>query len=246
MIFVFLGAVYQPLTSVQDIGVLDRFTSDFGWNVLQVFLYSLGGIAVLNLSRILVDRFVLYKFDTAKEIIEDQNVGSGAVEFGVYIAVGLVIAASIAGSGAGGEGSDEVKIVDTVLRSLAFFGLGIVVLGLYAAFYQLTTSFDIHAEIEKDNAAVGVALAGNLIAIGIVAFKAVFGEFVGWGESLGAFLTFAVVGFVVLYAVRLIVDVALMPTTKVSHELAVDRNLGVGFIEAGIVISASLVLYFAI
>ena len=252
VITVFLGSLYQPLTVVRDneITVVRddewRYTTDFGWDVLEVFLYAVGGIVVMNVARILVNKLLLYKFDTEKEIIEDQNAGSGAVEFALYVAVGLVIAGATAGAGGGTEGAAEVSNVDSVLRSLAFFGLGMVVLGLFALFYQLTTSFDLHAEIEQNNTAVGVALGGNLIAIGLVTFKAVFGEFVSWEESLAAFLTFAVIGFALLYVVRLAVDVILLPGTKVAHELAVDRNLGVAFIESGVVISAALILYFAI
>ena len=130
--------------------------------------------------------------------------------------------------------------------ALAFFGLGMLVLVLFSVFYELTTSFSIHEQIEKNNAAVGVALGGNLIAIGIVAFKAVFGEFVGWGESLAAFLTFAVIGFALLYVVRMIVDYALLPGTRIAKELAEDRNVAVAFIESGVVVSVALILYFAV
>ena len=83
----------------------------------------------------------------------------------------LVIAASIIGEG-GGPGT-----------SFAFLGLGLLVLVLFTLFYNFTTSYDIHEEIEKDNTAVGVALGANIIAIGIVAFKAVFGDF---GKGGGA------------------------------------------------------------
>ena len=202
--------------------------------MLKVFLYSLGGIAVLNVARILVDRLVLYKFSTEKEIIEDRNVGAGAVEFGVYIAVSLVIAGSISGEGGGIE------------TSFAFFGLGLLAIVLYTLFYELITPFNVHEEIERDNAAVGVALAGNLIAIGIVAFKAVFGDFVGWEEALAAFFTFIVIGFALLFVVRLIVDFVLFPRVKVANELAVDRNLGVAFIMSATVISVSMILFLAV
>lgn len=240
VIIVFLGAVYQPLAVVRD----DEwgYTGDFGMDVLEVFLYSLGGIVVLNLMRLLVDRLVLYKFETEKEIIEEQNAGAGAVEFGVYVAVGLVIAASIGGTGSGGE----VTIADSVVRSLVFLVLGMAVLVLFTLFYELTTSFSFHEEIEKKNVAVGVALAGNLIAIGVVTFKAVFGEFVSWTESIVGFVVFAVIGFALLYVVRRLVDLILLPSTKVSDELAVDRNLGVAFIQVAVVISAALILNFAI
>ena len=232
VVAVFLGSVYQPVAQIRD--AQWGFDGQFGRDVLEVFLYSLVGIVALNVARIVVDRFILFKFDTRKEIIDDQNVGSGAVEFGVYIAVGLVIAGSTAGSGGGPE------------TSLAFFGLGMAVLAIFALFYEVTTSFDIHDEIEKDNAAVGVALGGNLIAIGIVTFKAVFGDFVGWSEGLAGFLTFAVIGIALLYVVRMLVDLILLPTTKVAHELAVDRNLGVAFIESAVVVSGALILFFAI
>ena len=240
VIIVFLGAVYQPLAVVRD----DEwgYTGDFGMDVLEVFLYSLGGIVVLNLMRLLVDRLVLYKFETEKEIIEEQNAGAGAVELGVYVAVGLVIAASIGGTGSGGE----VTIADSVVRSLVFLVLGMAVLVLFTLFYELTTSFSFHEEIEKKNVAVGVALAGNLIAIGVVTFKAVFGEFVSWTESIVGFVVFAVIGFALLYVVRRLVDLILLPSTKVSDELAVDRNLGVAFIQVAVVISAALILNFAI
>ena len=243
VIAAFLGALYQPQAVLRD--TQWQFTSDFGFDVLEVFLYALAGIVALNVARILVDKLILFKFDTEKEIIESQNAGTGAVEFGVYVAVGLVIAASVAGGG-GAAGADEVTALDSAVRSLAFFGLGMLVLGLFVVFYELTTSFNIHDEIEQGNTAVGVALGGNLVAIGLVTFKAVFGEFIGWGEGIVSFAIFAVIGFALLYAVQLVVDFILLPSTRVAHELAVDRNLGVAFIESAVVVSAASILNFAI
>ena len=244
VITVFVGVLYQPLTVIRS----DQWqlTGDFWIDVVEVLLYAVAGILVLNATRIVVDKLVLYKFETQKEIIEDQNTGSGAVEFAVYIAVGLVIAASIAGTGAGIEGVSDTTLADTIIRSVVFFVLGMIVLILFSLFYELTTSFDIHDEIESDNAAVGIALAGNLVAIGLVIFKAVFGEFIDWTQSLTAFATFAIIGFVLLYIVRLVVDFVLLPGTRVANELVESRNKGIAFIESGVVISAALILYFAI
>ena len=99
------------------------------------------------------------------------------------------------------------------------------------------------AHVRKVEARVDLVTQAAYI---LVTFKAVFGEFVGWGESIASFLTFAVIGFVLLYAVRIAVDFALLPGTRISHEQAVDRNVGVAFIESGVVIGAALILYFAI
>ena len=232
VILVFLGALYQPflLSTQEGLG----FNADFGEDVLEVFVYTLVGIVALNVVRIIVNRLVLYKFDIEKQIVEGKNVGAGAVEFGTYVATGLLIGGAASGEGGGADVAP------------AFFGMGLVVLILFALFYQLTTPFDIHSQIEGDNTAVGIALGSNLVAMGLVIFKAVFGNFDGWNQALASFFVFVVIGFVLLYALRLMTDVLLLPTVKISNELAAERNVGVAFIESSIVISSALILFFAI
>ena len=232
VIIVLLGSIYQPFVVVADGGL--GFTADYWRDAGLTFGYSIAGIIVLNLARIAVDRLILHGFSTEDEIIKDHNAGTGAVEFAVYIAVGLVIAGSISGEGGGPE------------TAVAFLVLGLIVLILYTLFYEWTTSFDIHEQIESDNVAVGVALAGNLIAIGIVVFKAVFGEFVGWAEGMAGFITYAILGFVLLYAIRFVIDKVLFPHVRLADELAMDRNLGAALIESAALISVSLILFFAI
>ena len=237
VILVFLGALYQPLTLIAVEGF--GFDREYAIEVLRVFLYSLAGIAALNLVRILMNRLILYRFDVEKEVVEGQNVGTGAAEFGMYVATGLLIAGAVSGEGVGGE-------TTAALTALAFFGMGLVLLVIFALFYQFTTPFDIHFEIEGNNTAVGVALGGNLIAIGLVTFKAVFGDFAGWGESIAAFLTFGVIGFVLLYVLRILIDLVLLPTIRISRALSTGRNVGVAFIESAVVISSAMILFLAI
>ena len=232
IIIVFVGAVYQPFTSSVDSNL--GFTTEYWEDVIEVLVTTVIGIIILNVARIIVDKLVLYKFSTEKEIVEDHNAGTGAVEAAVYVAVGLVIAGSVAGVGGGPE------------TSFAFLGLGLLTLILYTLFYEFTTSYDVHDEIERDNVAVGVALAGNLIAISIVVFKAVFGDFTTWEEGIAGFLTFAVIGTALLFVVRTLVDLILFPKVSMAQELTVDRNLGLALIETSVLVSASLILYFAI
>ena len=249
VILVFLGVLYQPLTGggwfsyaeLSELGAADQlgFNWELGEETLRVFLYSLGGIVALNLVRVLFDRLILYKFHLEKEVVEDQNVGAGAAEFGMYVATGLLIAGAVAGGGTLNEGQ-------AVLVALAFFGMGLVLLVAFSLAYEFTTPFNIHDEIEGDNPAVGIALGGNLIAIGVVTLKAVFGDFAGWGESIAAFLVFGVLGFVLLYVMRLLVDLVLLPTVRISDALASGRNVGVAFVESAAVISSALILFVAI
>ena len=193
----------------------------------------------MNLVRLVMDRVILYKFNLEKEIIEDQNAGAGAAEFGLYVATGLVIAGAVAGEGTGSETA-------AALATLAFFGMGLALMVLFALFYQVTTPYNIHSEIEGDNNAVGIAFGGNLIAIGIVMFKALFGDFVGWGEGIAVFLTFAIIGFALLYVLRILIDLLLLPTIRISRALSVGRNVGVAFVESAAVIASALILFLAI
>jgi uncharacterized membrane protein YjfL (UPF0719 family) len=166
-------------------------------------------------------------------------VGTGAVEFGINVATGLMIAGSLSGAGGGGE-------LFEATTTLVFLVLGQVVLILFALFYQLTTSFDVHDEIERDNTAVGVAFGGNLIAIGFVMLKALSGDFIGWQQSIIEFAVFAVIGFALLYVLRLLVDLLVLPRVNVSQQMAGERNTGVALVESAVVISSSLILFFAI
>ena len=257
VILIFLGALYQPATggwaSISDLNESGGlgFDGDLADQVLQVFLYSLAGIVALNLVRVLFDRLILYKFQLEKEILEDRNVGAAAAEFGMYVATALIIAGAIAGDSStiivnpwgGNTGYGEL---DAALVALAFFGLGLVMLVAFALFYEFTTPFNIHDEIERDNPAVGISLGGNLIAIGLVTFKAIFGSFHGWGESIASFLVFAVLGFVLLYVMRLLVDLILLPTVRVSQAVSAGRNVGVALVEGAVVISSALILFLAI
>ena len=237
VILVLLGALYQPLLLVEEGGL--GFDVGYWQEVLRVFLYSLAGIVALNLVRPLMDRVILYKFRIEDEIVEGQNVGTGAAEFGIYVAAGLMIAGAVAGEG----GSSELT---SALVTLAFFGMGLAFLVAFSIFYEFTTPYDIHAEIEGKNTAVGIAFGGNLIAIGLVMFKAVFGDFVGWGESIASFLTLGVIGFALLYVLRLLIDLLLLPTIRVSNALGDGRNIGVAFVESSVVIASALILFMAI
>ena len=246
VILILLGVLYQPLTgggwaSFFDVDAANSFGFDraFGEEVLRVFLYAVAGIVALNIVRVLFNRLILYKFQLEKEVVEDRNPGAGAAEFGMYVATGLLIGGAVAGDAGGSE-------LEAALIALAFFGMGLVLLIAFALLYEFTTSFNIHDEIEKDNAAVGIALGGNLIGIGLVTLKAVLGDFAGWGESIAAFLTFGVLGFVLLYVMRLLIDLVLLPTVRVSQALSAGRNVGVALVESSVVIGSALILFMAI
>ncbi len=240
---IYAGALYSPVPNVEAHMILSE---QFLLQVASVLAYSVGGILLLNIAHLVVDKLVLTRFSTRKEIIEDRNVGTGAVEFGSYVASALVIAGCVSGSVKVAPGAPEPPWWLGAVSALAFFGLAQAVFAIYGRFYQLIAGYDVYGEIEKDNVAAGVAIGGNLIAIGVIHFKAVSGDFHGWVPHLVKFGIMAVIGFIVLYLLRILVDGFLLPKATITHEIVTDRNLNAAFIEGAVLIGIAVVINFAL
>ncbi|MCK5075885.1 MAG: DUF350 domain-containing protein [Calditrichia bacterium] len=204
-----------------------------GWinDLIDIFMYGLLAIVLLNISVFINDKVILYKFDNIKEIIDDKNPGTGIVEAGNHIANGLILYGALSGEGG-------------IVTALAFWFLGQIVLVLITWIYNLMTPYDLHKEIEKDNTAVGIAFSGALIAIGNIIRIGIAGDFISWQENLTTFALFVVFGVVLMPILRLATDKILLPGRKLTDELVNQEkaNLGAGAIEAFSYIAASFML----
>ena len=216
------------------IGALDGPSYDFTQDVLLVSSYSVAGIVLLNLTRLVNDKLILFKFSPTKEILHDQNPGTGAVEAGLYIASGLIIAGAIHGEGG------------SPLTALVFFLIGQICLIIFSFLYTWLTPFDVHDEIEKDNIAAGLGFSGGMIAIGIIIMKAVSGDFVGWVPDLTRLGIDIAIVFVYLAGVKLIFDRFILRHSNMITEIVNDRNIGVGLLEMFISICFSAVLAYLV
>ncbi|MCG8487682.1 MAG: DUF350 domain-containing protein [Chromatiales bacterium] len=203
-------------------------------DLLLVGGYSVVGIILLNISRVINDKLILYKFQNRSELVDDQNEGTGAVVAGSFIASGLVVAGAVHGEGGG---------IDT---AIAFFAIGQLVLILFSKVYNLITPYDIHDEIEKDNVAAGVAFGGTLIALGIILMNGASGNFISWGENLSRFALVSCGAFILLPVFRYIMDKVLIPYYDLNHEIHNDRNIGAGILEFVMVVCFASIVFFAI
>lgn len=209
-----------------------------GWldDVLDIVFFGVVAIVLLNISGWLNDKIILSQFDNTKEIIDDKNAGTGIIVAAQYIATGLIIAGALSG-----EGGDLITgTVFWILGQLALIVAGLV--------YNWITPFDIHAEIEKDNVAVGVAFAGVLIAVGLVAGTGVSGDFVSWRDNLSFFTGEVVFGLLMLPMIRLVTDKLLLPGRRLTDELVHQEraNIGAGAIEAFSYIAAAMLISWVI
>ncbi len=111
---------------------------------------------------------------------------------------------------------------------------GQVCLLVYGACYRLACRYDLHAEIEKDNVAAGVALGMNLVAMGVIVMKGVAGDFVSWEASLTRLAVTAVLGGALLLILRVLIDALLLPGARIAKEIAEDRNLNAAWVEGSV------------
>lgn len=205
-------------------------------DVIDISIYGGLGIILLNLSVIITDKVILTKFSVRKEIIEDQNVGTGIIEAAVSIASGLIIFGAITG--------ESESLGAGLFSAVAFWLIGQVALVLVAKIYNLITSFDIHEHIEKDNVAVGIGFAGALIAMGNLIRFGISGEFDGWASKLSEAGLEIGAGLILLPILRYLTDKILLPGENLTDEIINQEhpNCGAAIIEAFAYIGGSVLI----
>lgn len=200
-------------------------------DLIDLLIYGSLAIVLLNLSIFINDRVILHSFSNEKEILTDQNAGTGVIEGANSVAVGLIIAGALSGQG-------------SLLTALVFWFTGQLALIVAGLVYERVLPYNLHAEIERDNVAVGVAFAGLLIGLGNLVRVAIAGDFVSWSLSLGTGLVYIVASLALFPVVRWITDLLLVPGVTLEQELASQEkpNVGAGLIEAFAYVAASLLI----
>ncbi len=213
-------------------GVMMGETAGLLMDLLYIGVYGLLSLVLLNLSIIINDKIILRKFSVRKEICEDQNEGTGLLEGASSIATGLIIMGSVYGEGGW---------IDTVL---IYWVIGQALLILTSFVYNWITPFDVHEHIEKDNVAVGVAMAGAIIAIGNLVRHGLMHDFENWWVTAEYIAIDAGIGLVFLPIARLIADKILLPGRNLTDELVnQDKpNIGAGVIEAFAYVGGSVLI----
>jgi uncharacterized membrane protein YjfL (UPF0719 family) len=218
---IFIGGMIGPSQ-----GILQDF--------ILITTYSAVGIVLLYIAHIINDKLILHKFDNTKEIVEDHNIGTGAVQAASYIASGLIIAGAIHGEGGG------------LITTIVFFFLGQASLIIFTKIYDLVTNFDLHKEIENDNFAAGIAFSGTLIALGIILSNASSGNFISWTHNGSTFMFNMLSAFILLPVFRVVIDKLIIVNIDINDEISTDKNIGAGCLECASTIAFACVLSFAI
>jgi len=200
-------------------------------DLIAIAIYGLGAIFLLNISSLINEFIIFSKFKVSKEILEDQNAGTGIIEAANYIATGLIIIGASKGA------NENLMIV-------IYWAIAQAALILASFIYNLITPYDIHAEIEKDNVAVGLGYAGSLVGISIVLSYAVSFQYDGIMETLVTAGILLLIALIALPITRLITDKIILPGYDLKAELVEQSkpNVGAGLIEAMAYISSALLI----
>ena len=213
-------------------------------DVVMIGIYGLSAIVLMLLASFMCEKILLPTFNNTKEVVEDRNLGVGFVEAGVYIANGLIILGATEGDAGGASPTASIGAVGSgMVVLLAFWLLAQAVLVIAGRLYERLTPHRLLEELERDNAAVGLAFGGALIGIGNIISVAVGGDFTGWTNSLLQFGVYVVFGFIMLFLVHKFTDILLAPGVKLADEQTQEHpNIGAGLLEAFGYIGASILI----
>ena len=201
-------------------------------DLINIGIYGGLAILLLNLSIIVNDKLLFPRFSVYREITEDRNVGTGAIEGANSIATGLIILGAVSGEGGG------------VLTALVFWLVGQLLLLLTAFVYRALVPYDMHDQIERDNVAVGLGFAGALISIANLIRYGLMTDFYSWTQSLTDVGVDVAIGLLFLPIVRWLTDKILLPGSKLTDELVNQEtpNVGAGLIEAFAYVGGSVLI----
>ena len=211
-----------------------------GFNLIEfvielgpVGLYTFAGILFLLLSGYINDKLILKEFSNTHEITERKNVAVAVIIAAGFLGSALIIAGAIQGS------------LDWV-SALAGFGIGQLLLVMFALLYQRATVYDDQQELhQRQNLAVGLAFGGNLLAYSILLMKGLTmsgGGLETVADRVSHFGYYAIIGAVVLPLLRIVNDRLFLPGVKLDDEIVEDRNVNAGLMEAGLAISMAAIL----
>jgi uncharacterized membrane protein YjfL (UPF0719 family) len=157
------------------------------------------------------------------------NAAVGLTEFGSYVATGLIASVSF-GDGDMGR-----------LPALMFFALGQVALLAIFWVQELLLPGSFVKEVGRGSTGAGMAVAGVLIALGIILRQSIAGPFLGWRAGLTGFGLYAAAGIVLLTIFQEVFNSCLVRRVRIEDRydnLATSSVVACGQVGIAVVISS--------
>jgi uncharacterized membrane protein YjfL (UPF0719 family) len=156
----YYGAVVTIYIGVARALPLDAGSAEVAVALASNLAWTVGGIIALNLSRSVMNSLLVSGARCSDEVVKNRNTAAGAVECGLYVASGIVLAGALREPGG------------TWLTAIVFFVLSQLVLLVLGRVYQRFAGYGIAKEICGGNLAAGVAFGLTLVALSLLMLKA--------------------------------------------------------------------------
>jgi len=210
-------------------GVLETADIDLITSLLDLLVWGVIGIGLLNLAASINNRWILPGINNRLEKLERSNLAVAVVEAGSFVGSGLITRAIVKG--------EPLGWLWDLSFTLLYFALGQLGFVAFGWLYGKATSYDYKSEIAQANVAAGISFGMTLAALGglVAAPLAV-------SYSLLLFLAWFVVGSATLAFFRFVMDKVIIPSERLDHEIHDDRNWGIALLEGSFALIALLFL----
>ncbi|HEX4946934.1 MAG TPA: DUF350 domain-containing protein [Blastocatellia bacterium] len=208
----------------------------FWRDLASVAAYGFVGIVVLTVSGLIFTEYCKVTGTDLKVQIAQGNIAAGITAAGSYLAVSGLTSGILTGDGG------------ALLPTVVFWAAGLVALIVLTHIFRMLTAYDDAALINQGNVAAALGFAGLLVAVGMMVGYSVAGTFTGYKEGFVSFSLFLLLTLL-FYPVRQIVVQMLMLgggfslyNGRLDHEIAEDKNVGAGVLEAVGYIATALLI----
>lgn len=228
-------------------GVLYGEAHDLITDSILVLGYTIIGNLLLLLASVFNEKVVFgKKFKFYKEIIRDENVGTGCIEAANFIGASLIIYGAISGKSINlfPELESTGLYISDLLSLVVFWVIGQLILFIGLKTYAKVAGYDFVKEVQKDNNAVGIVYASVLIAIAYIYASAVKGDMESWFITFENIAYSLVLGGILLPLSRVFIERVILPKSNLTHEIVHQEvpNKGAALIEAFAYIGSAIVI----
>lgn len=210
-------------------GVLETGSDSLLMDLLNIVIWGIIGILLLNLAGKVNDRIILHRFNNADALLNQQNIAVGVAMAGGYLGSATIIRSIIIGESLGWAYDIGLTVFYFVLGQLAFY--------LSAFLHQIVTRYDFHQEIQNKNVAAGISFGSSLAAVGILLSIPLQSSY-----SLIVFAAWFVMGSAVMAFFRFVMDRIIIPLEKLDEEIHQDQNWGIALLEGCFALAAVITL----
>ncbi|AUC15101.1 hypothetical protein BTO06_08105 [Tenacibaculum sp. SZ-18] len=247
--FAVIATGYFIGTTIIFLGVLHGESHGLLTDVILILLYSIFGNFLLILSSIINEKIVFgKKFKFYREVIRDENVGTGFIEAANFIGSGLIIFGAISGRNINlfPEYGELGHYASDFLSLLFFWALGQIIIFVFLKVYKKIVSYDFIKEIQEDNNAIGIVYASILISVAFLYSFASKGDINSWETTLEDILYHLGLAIILLPLSRLFVEKVILPKSNLTDEIVNQEipNKGAAILEAFAYIGSAIIISF--